>query len=139
MIKELGELAERYHLSAVYVFGSRAREIAARIDGLPVPESAPESDLDVGIQPELGRRLTARDRVELALALADLFAVKRVDLVMLPEAKPFLALEVVKGELLYCSDYDQQAEDELYILRRAGDLAYFEKERRRLILEEGGR
>jgi hypothetical protein len=83
--------------------------------------------------------LAAEERVELALALEKLFAVPRVDLVVLPEAGPFLALEVVKGELLDCRDYDRQAEDELYILRRAGDLARFEKERRRLILEEGGR
>ena len=46
---------------------------------------------------------------------------------VLPEASPFLALDVIKGELIYCNDPDLQAEDELYVLRRAGDLAYYEK------------
>lgn len=139
MIIELQSLADRYHLSAVYAFGSRAKEMAGRLKGFSASAEVLSSDLDIGVQPELGRRLTAEERVKLALALEKLFAVPRVDLVVLPEARPFLALEVVKGELLYCRDYDRQAEDELYILRRAGDLARFEKERRRLILEEGGR
>jgi predicted nucleotidyltransferase len=139
MLNELQSLADRYHLSAVYAFGSRAKETAKRLKGFSASADAPSSDLDIGVQPELGRSLAAEERVELALALEKLFAVPRVDLVVLPEAGPFLALEVVKGELLDCRDYDRQAEDELYILRRAGDLARFEKERRRLILEEGGR
>jgi len=75
--------------------------------------------------------------VEIILALEALFGVKRVDLVVLPEAGPYLALDIIRGELIYCRDPDQQAEDELYILRRAGDLAYFEKERRKMILAGG--
>ena len=72
--------------------------------------------------------------VRLATELEDLLGVVRVDLVMLTEAEPFLALDVVRGELLYCVDPDAQAEEELYVLRRPGDLAPHERERRRLIL-----
>lgn len=57
-----------------------------------------------------------------------------MDLVMLPEAEAYLALDVVSGELLYCADAVRQAEYELYVLRRAGDLAPFERERRALLL-----
>jgi len=57
-----------------------------------------------------------------------------VDLVVLSEADPFLALDVIRGELLWCVDPDVQAEDELYILRRAGGLAPYARERCRLIL-----
>lgn len=60
--------------------------------------------------------------------------VVRVDLVVIPEADPFLAAEVIRGELLYCSDPDDQAENELYILRRAGDLAHYKRERIQSIL-----
>jgi hypothetical protein len=77
--------------------------------------------------------------VELTLALEDLFGVGRVDLVVLPEAGAFLALDIIRGEILYCRDFDQQAEDELYVLRRAGDLSYFQRERIRTVLNEGGR
>jgi hypothetical protein len=41
--------------------------------------------------------------------------------------------------LLYCADPDHQAEDELYVLRRAGDLARYARERQDLVLAEGAR
>jgi predicted nucleotidyltransferase len=137
--QQLHHLADRYRLAVIYVFGSRADEIAGRIEGRTVPVSAPLSDLDLGIQPEKETRLSAEDRVELTLALEDLFGVGRVDLVVLPEADAFLALDIICGEILYCRDFDQQAEDELYVLRRAGDLSYFQRERIRMVLNEGGR
>ena len=65
--------------------------------------------------------------------------VARVDLVVLPEAGAFLALAVVSGELLYCDNSTEQAEYELYVLRRAGDLLPFERARRELILSQGAR
>jgi uncharacterized protein len=137
--QQLRHLAARYRLAVIYVFGSRASEIANRLEKKAVPVSALQSDVDVGIQPEKGLRLSAEDRVELTLALEDLFGDVRVDLVVLPEADAFLALDIIRGEILYCRDFDQQAEDELYILRRAGDLSYFQRERIRTILNEGGR
>jgi predicted nucleotidyltransferase len=137
--QQLYHLADQYRLAVIYVFGSRAVEIAGRLEGRAATVSAPLSDVDIGVQPELGHRLTAQDRVEIVVALEALFGVKRVDLVVLPEAGPYLALDIIRGELIYCRNPDQQAEDELYILRRAGDLAYFEKERRKMILTGGGR
>jgi len=72
--------------------------------------------------------------VRLTIDLEDLLGVCRVDLVILSEASPFLALDVISGEQLYSPDLDRAAEYELYILRRAGDLAYFERQRRKQIL-----
>lgn len=37
------------------------------------------------------------------------------------------------------NDLDERARYELLLLRRAGDLFYFKKERMRMILEEGAR
>ncbi len=130
----LKALGTRYEISAVYAFGSRATEIARCIRGQTVSREFPESDIDIGVQPAPDRRLTAQERVRLAVELEELLGAKRVDLVVLPEADPFLALEVIRGELLYCADADAQAEEELYVLRRAGDLARFARERWRLIL-----
>jgi hypothetical protein len=78
-------------------------------------------------------------RVRFTMELEDLFEVGRVDLVLLPEADPYVALDVIRGELLYTQDPDRQARYELYVLRRAGDLLPFKKERMRMILEEGAR
>jgi hypothetical protein len=66
--------------------------------------------------------------------LEEIFELPRADLVVLNDADPFIALEAVRGELLFCADLDQQAEEELFILRRAGDLEPFETERIRLML-----
>ncbi len=70
------------------------------------------------------------------LALEDAFEVPRVDLVMLAEADPFLAANVVRGERLYARDTYLADEYDLYVLRRAGDLAPLERERIALILGE---
>jgi len=131
---ELKAIGGRYGIAALYAFGSRAAEIAGRIRHQAVSAEPPESDIDIGVQPALGQRLTARERARLAVELEELLTAKRVDLVVLPEAGPFLALDVIRGELLYCADADQQAEDELYVLRRAGDLVSYAHERWRLIL-----
>lgn len=130
----LQEISTRYKLGAVYAFGSRATEVAGRVRGETVSSPLHESDVDIGVQPLLGYRLTAQGRVRLSIELEDLLGVGRVDLVVLPEADPFLALDVIRGELLWCADPDAQAEDELYILRRAGDLAPYARERWQLIL-----
>ena len=51
----------------------------------------------------------------------------------------YLALEIIRGELIYTDDPDRQARYELYVLRRAADLLPFKKDRIRMILEEGAR
>lgn len=134
----LKTLADRYGLAEVYAFGSRADEMAARVRGEGAPAN-PDSDVDIGVRPRPGARLGAAERVRLTIDLEDLFGAPRVDLVVLPEAPALLALDVARGELLYCEDEDAQAEYELFVLRRAGDLAPFEKERRAMILRGEGR
>jgi hypothetical protein len=61
--------------------------------------------------------------------------VSRADLVVLPEASTFLAADAVRGEMLYCDDEDRQAREELYYLRRAADLAPYQKERLEALLD----
>jgi hypothetical protein len=58
----------------------------------------------------------------------------RVDLCVLPEAKPFLVLDAVRGEWLCVTDADKEATCELCVLRRAADLDPHERERMRMIL-----
>ncbi len=95
---------------------------------------ASTSDLDLGVLP--ARPLNVDEKVALAIALEDLFNVNRVDLVVLPEADPFLAANIIRGERLYQRDPRQADEYDLYILRRAGDLIPLERERQALILEK---
>ena len=132
---DLKNIATNYGISEFYAFGSRAREIAARVVGKEVRVIHPESDLDIAVEAVPGRRLSAREKVEITVSLEDLFQVPRVDLIVMSEVSPFLALEAIQGELLYCCDFDQQAEHELLILRKVADLAYYERMRRNAILK----
>ena len=98
----LRSLCEEHGLIAMYVFGSRADEIAERITGQqaqaadaeagrtgqtrrPTHASHPQSDVDIGVQPQRGRVLAA-------------------------------------------IDLDAEADAQLYYLRRAADLAPFLRE-----------
>ena len=137
--KRLLELAQAYHLADIYVFGSRAAEIAALIKNGRAIKRASSSDVDIGVRPKEGPRLSTQDLVRLTTRLEDLFGANRVDLVLLPDAEPFLALDIIRGELLYADDPLDQAYYELFVLRRAGDLLPFKRERIDLILRGGAR
>jgi predicted nucleotidyltransferase len=106
---------------ALYLFGSRGRG-----------EETDQSDVDVGVlfhQPQSLRDvLVLEDALERRLGLP-------VDVVDAGHANAFLALDIIRGERVFCADADRCDEFELYVMRRAGDLAPYERERRRLLLQ----
>lgn len=134
----LCDILERFKLAELYVFGSRAQEVASKLGKGQFLLDSTHSDLDIGVRsPE--HSLSAQSRVDLTIELEDLFDVPRVDLVVLEEASAFLALDVIRGELLCARDLDEQARYELFVLRRAGDLLPFQREREKMVLREGAR
>jgi len=131
--KLLSRLCEKYGINILYAFGSRGPAAARFIlSGEAMPPSS--SDLDIGVLPR--NPFSVKEKVQLALDLETLFDVSRVDLVILPEADPFLAANIIRGERLYANDSYLADEYDLYILRRAGDLAPLERERMELILRK---
>jgi predicted nucleotidyltransferase len=137
--KKLRNLAKGYSVADIYAFGSRAKEVAARLLGEEAPLLHSYSDVDIAVHPQSGTKWGPRQRAGLCVELEDFLGVARVDLVVLTEADPFLALDVIRGELIYTEDPDRQARYELFVLRRAGELSPFRRERVRMILEEGAR
>lgn len=136
-VPDLIHLADTFHLDAIYAFGSRAREAADRMERAPVRACKQAGvDLDIGVKPMFGCRLSVREKARLACALEDLFEVGRVDLAVLPECDPFLAANIIRGERLFARDEHRSDEYDLYVLRRAGDLAPLERERIALIMGE---
>ncbi len=135
-IQVLRQLCQQFKIDIVYAFGSRAGEVKAWLEGVCSTLPRSSADVDIGIKPARGVKLSVHQKVNLALALEDWLGVTRVDLVCLAEADPFLAANVVRGERLYAADAYQADEYELFILRRAGDLAPLERERMALILGE---
>jgi hypothetical protein len=90
--------------------------------------------VDIAVRPLPNVTLDVQTLVDLAGELERLLDEPRIDLIPLPSASPFLALEAIRGELLHSSDPHGQAEFELYVLRRAGDLAPFQRLRQDLAL-----
>ncbi len=135
----IADICKRHGVADLYAFGSRGKEMAAWVRGAAQASVHPESDFDIGVQVDKPQAFGPLARVALTIELEDLFAAARVDLVVLSEADPFLALDVIRGELLYTRDPDRQARHELYILGRAGDLLPFKKQRIRMIMEESAR
>lgn len=129
---ELAGLARKYRLQIIYAFGSRAKEIFGRLTGQTRRSSRSKSDLDIGVKPQ--RPLTVKEKVEIALFFEDRFDVPKVDVVVIPEAPALLAYEIVTGELLYAKNENFEAEYQLYIMRRAGDLLPYERLKKEMIL-----
>ncbi len=134
-LQKIEQLCGKFQVKAMYVFGSRSAEIfqAVQDDSLEIQPS--QSDLDIGV---LTRSpLPIDEKVSLALELEELFNAPRVDLVVLQEVDAFLAANIIRGERIYAEDSYLADEYELFVLRRAGDLAELERERMAMILEEG--
>jgi len=133
--KRIDQLAHDFDLDFIYTFGSNTKEVVKFINGeIAAINISPLSDIDIGVKPSAGKILSLKEKVHLSISLEDLLAVNRLDLVVLPEADPFLAANIIRGERIFCRDEYTADEYELYILRRAGDLAPLERERISLIM-----
>ena len=136
--ERLNQIAQEFGLDIIYAFGSQAKEASELIEGeRPELRVSAFSDLDIGVKPSSGKQLSVREKALLSISLEELFSVTRVDLVAIPEVDPFLTANIIRGERIYCMDEYDGDEYELYVLRRAGDLAPFERERIALIMEDG--
>ena len=113
-------LCDREGILAAYLFGSRA-----------TGDDVPTSDVDVAVLFESALQLAEQVRLEAELERA---AGLPVELVDLRRAAPFLALDIVRGIRFVENDPVAADEYELYVLRRAGDLAPLERERRAMLL-----
>ncbi len=129
---ELETLAEKYGIKIIYAFGSRAKEALEMLEGKRERLSPSNSDLDIGILVE--SPLTIEEKIDIAIALEDLFHAPQVDLVVLNHAPPFLALEVVCGELLYAKDPRHEAEYQLFIMSLAAELEPYRRIREEMVL-----
>jgi hypothetical protein len=133
----LAALCHAHRCAALYLFGSQAARVLRWLQGEEIPLRIDGGDIDVGLLPRSGCRFSVKEKVLLTVALEDFFGHAPVDLVLLPEADPFLASNIVRGERVYAADEAGADEYDLYVLRRAGDLAPLEYERMALILDEG--
>jgi len=89
------------------------------------------SDVDVGVL--CVSRLTLDELIRLQDRLNDAVP-QSVDLVDVRRVGAYVALDVIRGDRFFCRNEDEADEFDLFVLRRAGDLAYFERQRREALL-----
>jgi predicted nucleotidyltransferase len=112
---QLASLFRPHPVQLAYLFGSQATGYTHA-----------ESDVDIAVL--LAASLTAEERFTVRLtligALSHLFGTDHVDVVVLNEASPLLAYEVLRhGVLLYCPDDHTRVDFQVRALRAYEDTA----------------
>lgn len=127
-------ICEKYQIKAFYVFGSRGAELFQAIHDDSVQLAKTQSDLDFGILTH--SLLSIESKISLTMELENLFGLPDIDLFILQEVDAFLAANIIRGERVFAEDPYLADEYELFVLRRAGDLAELERQRMSMILQE---
>lgn len=133
---ELKEICRRYSIDAIYSFGSRGMELKLFAAGAGDIDRSKAADIDVAVKIGPQRSLNVRQKSQLTIDLEELFQLTRLDLVVINEADPFLAANIIRGERIFCRDEYLADQYELYVLRRAGDLIPLERERLQIIFSK---
>jgi predicted nucleotidyltransferase len=121
----LESICREYGLLSVYLFGSRADDGLRRLRDEQV--AAAGSDLDIGVFFE-SRNVDVDRLASLQVALEDLFAPLRVDLVPLDRVDPLFQFRAIDGHRIATTDSTTADERELEVMRRAADLLPFQRQ-----------
>ena len=127
----LEELAVRYGISAIYLFGSQADTGKKYVDS---EEVTPDrfSDLDVAVAFEIPPQEVIKTYGELYKDISILFDPFNIDLVFMHEVNTLFQFEIIKGVRIYEKNTTQADEFGENIMKRAEDLLFkkrvFDKE-----------
>jgi predicted nucleotidyltransferase len=133
-LQKIEQVCRKYQVKAFYVFGSRSAEMFHAINDDLYQLASSQSDLDIGVLTH--SPFSTESKVSLSLELEELFNIPRVDLFILQEMDAFLAANIIRGERVYAENSYLADEYELFVLRRAGDLAELERQRMAMVLQE---
>jgi hypothetical protein len=132
--EHLNDICRKFNIDILYAFGSLEKSVRDWIAEDLADLDPGYSDIDIGVLSAIGAGRSVTEKIFLTQALEDFFNVARVELIDLNEADPFLAAEVIRGERLFARNHHAADEYDLFVLRRAGDLAPLERERMDLVL-----
>lgn len=133
-LQKIEQTCRKYQLRALYVFGSRSADMLHAIQDDQYQLAPSQSDLDIGVLTH--SPFPIENKVSLTFELENLFALPCIDLFILQEVDAFLAANIIRGERVFTEDSYLADEYELFVLRRAGDLAELERQRMAMILQE---
>ena len=133
-LQKIEQTCRRYQLKALYVFGTRSADMLRAINDDQYQLAPSQSDLDIGVLSH--SPFSIENKVSLTFELENLFGIPGIDLFLLQEVDAFLAANIIRGERIFAEDSYLADEYELFVLRRAGDLAELERQRIAMILQE---
>jgi len=120
----IDQVARRHCLVAIYLFGSRADDGLAVLDG--ALRAGAGSDLDVGIVTR-GGPSGWRDLATIQVAVEDVFAPLRIDLVPLRAVDALFQFRAIDGHRIVAPDPTAADRWELEVMRRAAELLPIER------------
>lgn len=124
--RHIEEIAGRYGIFVIYLFGSQAEVGKRYLDGGDVTPDA-FSDLDVSVAFITPPDEVIRTYGELYKEFSDIFDPFNIDLIFMHEVHSLFQYEIIKGIRIYEQDINQADELEEGIMKKAEDL-FFRKQ-----------
>lgn len=121
---ELADACRASGVEAAYLFGSRLEDGLRVLDGVELPQGG--SDIDVGVY--FGGPFGAGRLADLQVALEDVLAPLRVDLVPLDRVDALFQFRAIDGRRVFEADSSRADRFELTVMRRAAELLPIQRE-----------
>ncbi len=126
LYRHIEEIAGRYGILAIYLFGSQAEVGKRYLDGEDVIPDA-FSDLDVSVAFKALPDAIIKTYGELYKEISDIFDPFNIDLIFMHEVNSLFQYEIIKGIRIYEQDINKTDELEEGIMKKAEDL-FFRKQ-----------
>lgn len=134
MKKRLKELAKRFGVNLIYLFGSQAEKGLKYLEGEMIILDS-YSDLDIGVSLKNPPKNIIGIYGKLYKELSEIFDPFHIDLVFVHEVNPLFQYEIIKGIRIYEEDEDESEEFEEMVMKKAADLSFKRKLLDREIME----
>lgn len=121
--QSINDIADKYGILSIYLFGSQADNGRRYMEGNNVIPD-PLSDLDVAVAFVNPSADIMKNYGPLYREFSNIFVLFNIDLVFMHEVNSLFQYEIIKGIRIYEKDETLVDEYEERIMKRAGDLQY---------------
>lgn len=132
--EEIRNIADKYGIALIYIFGSQAENGANYLKGIDV-DAGDLSDLDLAVSFEKIPSCPMKLYGTLYRELSEVLEPFDIDLVFMHEVEILFQYEIIKGIRIFEKDESLADEFEEMIMKRAEDLAFKKRILNREILE----
>lgn len=113
--KKIIELAKKFHLRYIYLFGSQARG-----------NIKPLSDYDFAVKFNNRKKNHLKERLRLMSALTDILQEEKIDVIDIEDADLLLNFNIIKdGKMLYAKNKAEQVFDKFRVMQKYLDRQYY--------------